>query len=59
MICMAKRNNQQQNPSKTNAQEVRKQNQRAAQGNYGTEFAEETNAQEVKKQNQKSQNNKK
>lgn len=57
VILMAKRNN----PSKTNAQEVRRQNQQAAQGNskYGTEFASETNAEEVRQQNQKSQNNKK
>lgn len=54
---MAKPNNK-NNPSKTNAQEVKKQNQKAAQGNYGTEFAEETNAQEVRKQNRKSENKK-
>jgi len=49
-----------QNPaSKTNAKQVRKQNQQAAQGKqYGEEFASETDAQEVKKQNQKSQQNK-
>lgn len=46
-------------PSKTNAQQVKKQNQAAAQGQYGTEFASETNAQEVKKQNQKAEQNKK
>ncbi|WP_439649635.1 gamma-type small acid-soluble spore protein [Gracilibacillus salinarum] len=57
---MAKQNKQ-NNPSKTNAQEVQRQNQQAAQGQgqYGTEFASETNAQEVRKQNQKSQNKKK
>ncbi|MHA6252693.1 gamma-type small acid-soluble spore protein [Oceanobacillus sp. CAU 1775] len=53
----------QQNKSKagTNIEQVRKQNQKAAQGQgqYGTEFASETNAQEVKRQNQKSQQNKK
>lgn len=43
----------------TNAQKVRQQNQQAAQGQYGTEFASETDAQEVRKQNQKSQQNKK
>lgn len=38
---------QQQN--KTNAQQVKKQNQAAAQGGqYGTEFASETDAQQVK-----------
>lgn len=43
---------QQQN--KTNAQQVKKQNQAAAQGGqYGTEFASETDAQHVKKYNQK------
>ncbi|WP_174615971.1 gamma-type small acid-soluble spore protein [Virgibacillus ihumii] len=46
----------------TNVQQVKKQNQKAAQGQgqYGTEFAsEQTNAQQVKKQNQKSQQKKK
>ncbi|GAA0597818.1 hypothetical protein GCM10009001_12430 [Virgibacillus siamensis] len=46
----------------TNVQQVKKQNQQAAQGQgqYGTEFAsEQTNAQQVKKQNQKSQQKKK
>lgn len=46
----------------TNVQNVKKQNQQAAQkqqGQYGTEYASETDAQEVKKQNQKSQQNKK
>ncbi|GAB3042484.1 gamma-type small acid-soluble spore protein [Virgibacillus ainsalahensis] len=53
------------NPNKTssgtNIQDVKKQNQKAkqGQGQFGTEFASETNAQEVKKQNQKSQQNKK
>ncbi|MGP4042560.1 gamma-type small acid-soluble spore protein [Gracilibacillus sp. D59] len=56
---MAKNNKA--NPSKTDAAEVKRQNQQAAQGQgqFGTEFASETNAQEVRKQNQKSQNNKK
>ncbi len=38
------------NSSKTNAQQVRKQNQQsvAGQGQFGTEFASETNAQQVK-----------
>jgi small acid-soluble spore protein E (minor gamma-type SASP) len=48
-----------QQPSKTNAQQVKKQNQAAAQGQYGTEFASETNAQQVKQQNQKAEQNKK
>ncbi|GFZ90393.1 hypothetical protein GCM10010978_31780 [Compostibacillus humi] len=43
----------------TNVQHVKQQNQQAAQGQYGTEFASETNAQEVRKQNQQSQANKK
>ncbi len=46
----------------TDAQQVRKQNQKAAQGQgqFGTEFgAEQTNAQQVQKQNQKSQAKKK
>ena len=48
---------QQQN--KTNAQQVKKQNQTAAQGGqYGTEFASETDAQHVKKYNQKAEQNK-
>ncbi|MDG3044243.1 gamma-type small acid-soluble spore protein [Bacillus sp. B6(2022)] len=35
--------------NKTNAQQVKKQNQAAAQGGqYGTEFASETDAQHVK-----------
>lgn len=64
VILMANRNNQANqanNPSKTNAAEVKRQNQQAAQGQgkYGTEFASETNAQEVRQQNQKSQNQKK
>lgn len=57
---MAKNPNKQ--AAKTDAQQVRQQNQQAAQGQgqFGTEFAsEKTNAQEVKKQNQKSQQNKK
>lgn len=50
-----------QQPSKTNAQQVKKQNQAAAQGQgqFGTEFASETNAQQVKQQNQKAEQNKK
>ncbi|WP_405099832.1 gamma-type small acid-soluble spore protein [Oceanobacillus sp. FSL H7-0719] len=51
------------NPNKTqagtNIQKVKEQNQKASQGQYGTEFASETDAQEVKRQNQKSQQNKK
>ncbi|RDW20872.1 gamma-type small acid-soluble spore protein [Oceanobacillus arenosus] len=43
----------------TSVQHVKQQNQQAAQGQYGTEFASETDAQEVRKQNQKSQSNKK
>ncbi|ASS92235.1 MAG: gamma-type small acid-soluble spore protein [Bacillaceae bacterium] len=46
---------QQQN--KTNAQQVRKQNQQSAQG-FGTEFAAETDAQQVRQQNQQSEQNK-
>ena len=45
----------------TDAQKVKKQNQKSQQaqpGQYGTEFAEETNAQQVKKQNKQSQQNK-
>ncbi|MFS0655790.1 gamma-type small acid-soluble spore protein [Bacillus sp. 179-C3.3 HS] len=48
-------NNQQ---NKTNAQHVKKQNQAAAQGQYGTEFASETDAQHVKKYNQQAEQNK-
>lgn len=48
---MAKRNQGQQ---QTNAQQVRQQNQAAAQG-IDAEFASETNAQEVRRQNQQSQ----
>jgi small acid-soluble spore protein E (minor gamma-type SASP) len=52
VITMANSNNF----SKTNAQQVRKQNQQSAagQGQFGTEFASETNAQQVRKQNQQS-----
>ncbi len=57
VINMAK--NPKQSSAGTNAREVRKQNQQAAQGQYGTEFASETNAQEVKKRNQQSEQNKK
>lgn len=42
----------------TNIQKVKQQNQKAAQGQYGTEFASETDVQEVKQQNKKSQQNK-
>ncbi|MGM8213739.1 gamma-type small acid-soluble spore protein [Virgibacillus sp. W0430] len=45
--------------SGTNVQKVRQQNQQAAQGQYGAEFASETDAQEVRRQNQKSKQNKK
>ncbi|WP_088103134.1 gamma-type small acid-soluble spore protein [Halalkalibacter urbisdiaboli] len=46
---MAKGQNQ---ASKTNAQEVRRQNAASAQGQgFETEFASETNAQEVQQQN--------
>ncbi|GAA0441147.1 hypothetical protein GCM10008983_17760 [Lentibacillus halophilus] len=56
---------QNQQPNKTvsgtNVQQVKKQNQKAQQGQsqYGTEFASETDVQEVKKQNQQSQQKKK
>jgi small acid-soluble spore protein E (minor gamma-type SASP) len=56
--------NQQQNPaSATNAQHVRQQNAKSAQGQnqagqYGTEFASETNAQQVRQKNQQSQQRK-
>lgn len=52
---------QQQQPqaSKTNAQEVKKQNAASAQGSsYNTEFASETNAQEVKQQNAQAESRK-
>lgn len=51
--------NPKQTSSGTNIQDVKKRNQQAQQGQYGTEFAGETNVNEVKKQNQKSQQNKK
>ncbi|MBP1970585.1 small acid-soluble spore protein E (minor gamma-type SASP) [Virgibacillus natechei] len=56
---MAKKPNK--TAAKTDVQEVKQQNKKAAQGQgqYGTEFASETNAQEVKKQNQQSQQRKK
>lgn len=53
--------------SQTNAQEVKSQNQKAAnssqasqssQGQYGTEFASQTDVQKVKKQNQQAESNK-
>ncbi|MFV8828140.1 gamma-type small acid-soluble spore protein [Alkalihalobacterium sp. APHAB7] len=48
-------NNQQNQASKTNAQQVRQQNAASAQGqSYNTEFASETDAQEVRQQNQQS-----
>jgi small acid-soluble spore protein E (minor gamma-type SASP) len=51
------KNNQQPNASKTNVQQVQKQNQKSAQGqNY--EFASETDAQEVRQQNQQSEQKK-
>ncbi|GAE37543.1 gamma-type small acid-soluble spore protein [Halalkalibacter akibai] len=47
---------QQQQASKTNAQQVRKQNAASAQGNsYDTEFASETDVQEVRQQNAQSE----
>lgn len=52
-------NNKNHPASKTDAQQVRKQNQQAAQQQQDTEFASETDAQEVRKQNQQSQQNKK
>ncbi|MBD1379661.1 gamma-type small acid-soluble spore protein [Metabacillus arenae] len=52
-------NNQQQpQASKTNAQQVKKQNQAAAQGQYGAEFASETDAQQVRQQNAQAQQKK-
>lgn len=57
VILMAKNPNKTQ--AGTNIQKVKEQNQKASQGQYGTEFASETDAQEVKRQNQKSQQNKK
>lgn len=57
MILMAKKPNK--SAAGTNVQNVKKQNQKAAQGQagqqnqqYGTEFASETNTQDVKRQNQ-------
>lgn len=47
-----------QSAAGTNVQQVKKQNQKAAQG-QGEFASEQTNAQEVKKQNQKSQQSKK
>jgi len=47
---------QQQQASKTNAQQVRKQNAASAQGSsFDTEFASETDVQEVRQQNAQSQ----
>ena len=45
--------------SETNVEEVKKQNQAAANGIYKAEFGSETNVSEVKKQNQKAEQNKK
>jgi small acid-soluble spore protein E (minor gamma-type SASP) len=42
------------NSSRTNPQQVRRQNQQAAQGQQ-TEFASETNAQQVRQQNQQAE----
>ncbi len=58
MIMMAKQNQNQYQPNKTNAQHVKQQNQAAAQGQYGTEFAAETDAQHVRQQNQQAEQNK-
>ena len=58
-------NNPKRSAAGTNVEQVKKQNQKAAQGQqdqqgqFGTEFASETDAQEVRKQNQKSQQSKK
>lgn len=57
VIVMA--NNPKKSAAGTNVEQVKKANQAAAQGQYGTEFASETDAQEVKQQNQKSQQSKK
>lgn len=61
VILMAKKQQPNNSASGTNVQQVKKQNQKAAQGQsqYGTEFASETDAQQVKKQNQQSQQKKK
>lgn len=45
------------NSSKTNPQEVRRQNQQAAKGQQ-TEFASETNVQSVRQQNQQAESKK-
>lgn len=44
----------------TDINQVKKQNQKSAQGNnqYGTEFAEETDVQQVRQQNQQSKQKK-
>jgi small acid-soluble spore protein E (minor gamma-type SASP) len=60
VIVMA--NNPKRSAAGTNVEQVKKQNQQAAQGQqgqFGTEFASETDAQEVRNQNQKSQQSKK
>lgn len=51
---------QQQQASKTNAQQVRQQNAQSASGagQFGTEFGSETSAQQVRQQNQQSQQRK-
>ncbi|MBT2711450.1 gamma-type small acid-soluble spore protein [Pseudomonas sp. ISL-88] len=55
VITMANLNN-----SKTDVQQVKKQNQQSAssQGQFGTEFGSETDVQQVKKQNQSAEQNK-
>ncbi len=61
VILMAKKPNK--TAAGTNIQQVKQQNQQAAQGQsqgqFGTEFASETDAQQVKQQNQQSQAKKK
>ncbi len=51
---MAQKRQQAQNADKTNPQQVKKQNQAAAQGQQ-YEFASETNAQEVARKNQQAE----
>lgn len=43
----------------TDVQQVQKQNNKAASGQFNAEFANETDAQSVRQQNQQSQANKK
>lgn len=45
--------------SGTNIEDVKKQNQQAAQGKYKTEFADETDVQSVKEQVKKAEQKKK